>query len=83
LEPEIQHIEQRLCDLIRRPPKNRLKIVKRVFEKYDITEITDSVLQDTSQLFSENYGIWGVKTASVMDTFAKEDKLAHELLIIR
>lgn len=52
-------------------------MAKKVFEKYDMNEVTDSMLQEASQLFSENYGVWGAKAASVVGAFAKEGKLAQ------
>jgi hypothetical protein len=50
-------------------------MAKKVFEKYDMDEVTDKMLQEASQLFSENYGVWGPGAASVMGAFAKEGKL--------
>ncbi|KAI9748900.1 MAG: hypothetical protein M4579_007077 [Chaenotheca gracillima] len=47
-------------------------MAKKVFEKCDMSEITDSMLQEASQLFSENYGVWGPKASSIVGAFAKE-----------
>lgn len=46
-------------------------MAKRIYERYDGTEITEDMLQEASQLFSENYGVWGPRAASVQGTFAK------------
>jgi hypothetical protein len=77
LEPEVRYIEQPLCEPNRRPPRSRLKMAKKVFEKYNMDEVTDNMLQEASQLFSENYSVWGPKAASVTGGFAKEGKLAQ------
>jgi hypothetical protein len=34
-------------------------MAKKIYEKYEAGQITDRGLQQASQLFSENYGIWG------------------------
>ena len=41
------------------------------FEVYDGDEITDSMVQEASRLFSENYGIWSKDAATEMGAFAK------------
>jgi hypothetical protein len=50
---------------------------KRVCEKYDGSQVKDSMLQEASQLFSENYGVWGKKAASFTGAFVKEGKLTQ------
>ncbi|KAL1962421.1 hypothetical protein VTN77DRAFT_9692 [Rasamsonia byssochlamydoides] len=47
-------------------------MTKRVYEKYDGSQVTDSMLQEAARLFSENYGVWGREAASVVGAFAKE-----------
>jgi len=44
---------------------------KKLFERFDGSRVTDSMLQEASQLFSENYGIWGEQAAEKMGKFAK------------
>jgi hypothetical protein len=59
LETDVLYIAKSPLELNRRPPKNGLKMAKRIYEKYDGSQVTDSMLQEASQLFSENYGVWG------------------------
>lgn len=47
---------------------------KQVFEKYDGSRVTENMLQEASQLFSEHYGVWGEHAAQVVGTFAKAGK---------
>ncbi|MCJ1257951.1 hypothetical protein MMC24_005779 [Lignoscripta atroalba] len=54
-------------------------MTKKVFEKYDGGQVTDSMLQEASRLFSENYGVWGKEAAKSMGTFAKEVRTGFEL----
>ena len=49
---------------------------KQVFEKYDGSQVTESIFQEASQLFSEHYGVWGEHAAQVVGKFAKAGKLA-------
>ena len=49
---------------------------KQVFEKCDGSQVTESMLQEASQLFSEHYGVWGEHAAQVVGKFAKPGKLA-------
>jgi hypothetical protein len=44
---------------------------KKVFERFDSDQVTDSMLQEASQLFSENYGVWGEQAAEKVGKFAK------------
>lgn len=34
-------------------------MAKRLFERFDGHELTDSILEEAAKLFNENYGIWG------------------------
>lgn len=47
---------------------------KQVFEKYNGSQVTESMLQEASQLFSDHYGIWGEHAAQVVGEFAKAGK---------
>ncbi len=49
---------------------------KQVFEKYDGSLVTESMLQEASQLFSDHYGVWGEHAAQVVGEFVKAGKLA-------
>lgn len=48
---------------------------KQVFEKYGGSQVTEGMLQEASQLFSEHYGVWGEHAAQVVGEFAKTGKL--------
>lgn len=48
---------------------------KQVFEKFDRSQITDSMLQEASQLFSEHYGVWDEHAAQAVGKFARAGKL--------
>lgn len=50
-------------------------MAKRLYENYDASQVTDSMLQEASRLFSEHYGVWGKNAAGVVGAFAKEGKL--------
>lgn len=45
-----------------------------VFQKYDQDHITDRMLQEAAQLFSNNYGIWGEEAARKFGSFAKQGR---------
>jgi len=47
----------------------------KLFQKYDRDHITDDILQEASQLFSKNYGVWGKEAARVIGPSAKEGML--------
>lgn len=49
---------------------------KQVFEKYDGSQVTESTLQEASQLFSDHYGVWDKRAAQKVGHFAKAGKLA-------
>ena len=55
LEPVVRYIAKSPLE----PIESGLKMAKRIYEKYDGSQVTDSMLQEVSQLFSENYGVWG------------------------
>ncbi|MCJ1231557.1 hypothetical protein MMC12_008234 [Toensbergia leucococca] len=44
---------------------------KQVFEKYDGSLVTESMLQEASQLFCDHYGVWGEHATQVIGEFAK------------
>lgn len=50
---------------------------RQVFEKYKGEKITEGMLQEAAQLFSENYGIWGEQAAKSVGKFAKAGKLSQ------
>ena len=41
------------------------------FEKFDRTQVTDEMLSEASQLFSESYGVWGKGASKIVGGFAK------------
>lgn len=41
---------------------------------YDSTNVTDDMLQEAAELFSENYGVWAPTAAGILGSFAKEGK---------
>jgi len=49
---------------------------KQLFEKFDRNQVTESMLQEASQLFSEHYGVWDEHAAQAVGKFAKAGKLA-------
>lgn len=48
---------------------------KTVYEKYDGGQVTDSMLQEAADLFSENYGTWSEHAAQAVGKFAKAGEL--------
>jgi hypothetical protein len=54
---------------------NRLNMEKQLIERYDGSQVTESMLQEASQLFSEHYGVWGEHAAQAVGKFAKAGKL--------
>ena len=55
LEPDVRYIAKSPLE----PTESGLKVTKTIYEKYDGSQVTDSMIQEASQLFSENYGVWG------------------------
>lgn len=72
LRPEIRYFEELLPEPNRRPPKSRLRMEVKIFQKFDKDHITDDILQEASQLFSKNYGVWGKGAARIIGPSAKE-----------
>ena len=70
-QPHILHNEFR-----KRTQRRPLNTEKQLFEKYDGSQATESMLQEASQLFSNHYGIWGEHAAQLVGEFAKACKLA-------
>ncbi|KAL2039895.1 hypothetical protein N7G274_007298 [Stereocaulon virgatum] len=64
--PQPYNIEPR-----RRTQSRPLNMEKQVFEKYDGSQVTESMLQEASELFSDHYGVWGEHAAKVLGEFAK------------
>lgn len=77
IQPDEEHIEKPPLERTRR---SRLKMAKKVYEKYDATQVTDDMMQEASKMFSEHYGIWGKKAASTIGAFAKEGKLVRSII---
>lgn len=50
---------------------------KQVYQKYNGSQVTESMLQEASRLFSEHYGVWGEHAAQVLGEFANAGRLAH------
>ncbi len=50
---------------------------KKLFEKYQGGQVTNSMLEEASQLFCENYGVWSERAAQVLGKFAKAGKSIH------
>lgn len=44
------------------------KMAQQLFEIFDGEAVTDSMLTEASQLFSENYGIWGHEATKLVRT---------------
>jgi hypothetical protein len=52
-----------------------------VFQKYDKDEITDKMLREAAQLFSNHYGIWGNQAAKFVGPSASQGKCAELFLL--
>ena len=50
---------------------------KKLYEGFSGEEVTDEMLEEASELFSENYGVWGEHAALSMGKFAKAGKSAY------
>jgi hypothetical protein len=55
VESTVQYIEKSRSLKTRESPN----MAKQVFEKFGGLELTDEMLEEATQLFNENYGIWG------------------------
>jgi hypothetical protein len=62
---------------ISRKRKSTLNMHSQLFQKFTSDEVTDEMLEEASQLFSENYGTWSERASKVMGAFAKAGKSAH------
>ena len=54
---------------------------KVIYEGYRGDEVTESMLQEASQLFSHHYGIWDENAAKMVGEFAKAGKLTIDGLV--
>jgi hypothetical protein len=54
---------------------------KQLFEKCDGSQVTERMLEEASQLFSEHYGVWGEHAVQVMGKLAKAGRLAQGVLL--
>ena len=55
VESTVRQIEKPSKPKIRKRPN----MTKQIFERFDGHELTDNMLDEAAQLFTENYGIWG------------------------
>jgi len=55
-------------------PTSARGMEQRIFEKYDRAHVTESMLQEAAQLFSEHYGIWSEHAAQKMHHSLKAGK---------
>lgn len=46
-----------------------------LFEVFDGSSVTEGMLQESSQLFTENYGVWNEQAADMLGKFAHVGKL--------
>ena len=46
----------------------------KLFQLYDMDHITDYILQEAAQLFSNNYGVWGEEAAGFHGSFARQGR---------
>ena len=61
------------------PPirRSKLKMAIKVYETVNGREVTDEMLEEAAQLFSENYGVWAEEAAKTLGKFAKAGRLAN------
>lgn len=45
-----------------------------LYEVFDGSSVTESMLQESSQLFNENYGVWNEQAAEMLGRFAHAGK---------
>jgi hypothetical protein len=50
---------------------------KKVFERFDGSQVTDEMLEEASKLFSDNYGVWSEHASEKMGKFAKAGSSAQ------
>lgn len=48
---------------------------KLLYEVFDGSSVTEGMLQESSQLFNENYGVWNEQAAGMLGKFAHAGKL--------
>lgn len=48
-----------------------LAMEKKVYEGFRSDQVTDEMLVEASQLFTDNYGVWGAQAEEKMGAFAK------------
>lgn len=51
-------------------------MAQQSYQKFDGSAVTESILQESSQLFNENYGVWSEQAAGLIGKFARAGKLA-------
>lgn len=50
---------------------------EKVFQRFDGAKVTDNMLEEASNLFSENYGVWSEHAAQLMGKFAKAGRSVY------
>lgn len=45
-----------------------------LYEVFDGSSVTEGMLQESSQLFNENYGVWNEQAAGMLGKFAHAGK---------
>ena len=51
----------------------------KLYETMNGQDVTDKILDEAAQLFSENYGVWSEEAAQTLGNFAKAGKLVNVL----
>lgn len=54
-QPEVAIIESSWASKRR----NRVKMIKQLYEVFSSAEVTDHMLSEAAELFNENYAVWG------------------------
>lgn len=54
---------------------------RALFEKYDGSQVTELMLQEASQLFSEHYGVWNEQAAQEIGRPVKAGKVTLILFV--
>ena len=57
IEPQVRFIENNLVS--KKKGRKSPKMAKQIFEIFDGQKLTDDMLDEASDLFNKNYGIWG------------------------
>lgn len=49
--------------------------MEKLLYEFDGNSVTEGMLQESSQLFNENYGVWNEQAAGMLGKFAHAGKL--------